>query len=70
MPKLPGISHAQAVRVFSKLGFRVAREGKHTIMSNGQIRLTIPRHNAINPFTMAGIARDAGLTPEQFKELL
>ena len=42
MPKLPGISCAQAVRVFGKLGFRVAREGKHTIMSNGRVRLTIP----------------------------
>ena len=70
MPKLPGISHAQAVRVFSKLGFRIAREEKHTIMSNGRVRLTIPRHTSINAFTMAGIAQDAGLTPEQFKELL
>ncbi|HXI72176.1 MAG TPA: type II toxin-antitoxin system HicA family toxin [Verrucomicrobiae bacterium] len=70
MPKLPGISYAQALRVFGKIGFRVAREGKHTIMSNGQIRLTIPRHNPINAFTMAGIARDAGLTPEQFRQLL
>jgi predicted RNA binding protein YcfA (HicA-like mRNA interferase family) len=70
MPRLPGIGHAQAVRVFSKLGYRIAREGKHTIMSNGKVRLTIPRHTAINAFTMGGIARDAGLTPEQFKALL
>ncbi len=70
MPKLPGISHTQAIRVFSKIGFRIAREGKHTIMSNGKVRLTIPRHNPINAFTMADIARDAGLTPEQFRELL
>lgn len=70
MPKLPGISHTQAVRVFGKLGYRIAREGKHTVMSNGKVRLTIPRHNPINAFTMAGIARDAGLTPEQFRELL
>jgi len=70
MPKLPGISHAQAVRVFGKIGFQIAREGKHTVMSNGRIRLTIPRHIPINAFTMADIARDAGLTPEQFRELL
>jgi predicted RNA binding protein YcfA (HicA-like mRNA interferase family) len=70
MPKLPGISYAQAVRVFTKLGYRIAREGKHTVMSNGSIRLVIPRHNPINSFTMADIARDAGLTSEQFKELL
>ena len=70
MPKLPGISHSQAVRVFRKIGFHVAREGKHTIMSNGQVRLTIPRHTSINAFTMADIARDAGLSPEQFRDLL
>ena len=70
MPKLPGIGNAEAVRVFSKLGFRVARQGKHTIMSNGRVRLTIPRHTTINAFTMADIARDAGLTPDQFRELL
>ena len=39
-------------------------------MSNGRVRLTIPRHNPINAFTMADIAKDASLTPEQFKELL
>jgi len=70
MPKLPGISYTQALRVFGKIGFHVAREGKHTVMSNGLVRLTLPRHNPINAFTMAEIARDAGLTPEQFKKLL
>jgi hypothetical protein len=33
----------------------------------------IPRHNpinAINAITMGGIAKTAGLTPEQFRELL
>jgi predicted RNA binding protein YcfA (HicA-like mRNA interferase family) len=70
MPKLPGISHAEAVRVFRKIGFGIAREGKHTIMTNGRVRLTIPRHNTINAFTMADIARDAGLTPDQFRDLL
>jgi predicted RNA binding protein YcfA (HicA-like mRNA interferase family) len=70
MPKLPGVGHAEAVRVFGKMGFRIAREGKHTIMSNGKVRLTIPRHTTINAFTMGALARDAGLTPEQFRELL
>lgn len=70
MPRLPGVSHEQAVRVFGKIGFHVARKGKHTIMSNGRIRLTIPRHNVINAFTMAAIAADAGLSPEEFRKLL
>jgi predicted RNA binding protein YcfA (HicA-like mRNA interferase family) len=70
MPKLPGISHAQAVRVFSKVGFHVAREGKHTIMVKGNVRLTVPRHTQINAFTMGAIAADAGLTPAEFRQLL
>jgi hypothetical protein len=32
--------------------------------------VTIPRHNPVNAFTMGGIARDAGLSPEQFRALL
>ncbi len=70
MPKLPGISQKDAVRVFQKLGFRIARESGHIVMSNGEIRLTIPRHNPINALTMGGIARDAGLTPEAFRKML
>ncbi len=39
-------------------------------MTNGKVRLVIPRHNPINAMTMGGIAKAAGVTPEQFKELL
>jgi predicted RNA binding protein YcfA (HicA-like mRNA interferase family) len=70
VPKLPGIPHLQAVRALEKAGFRVVRESKHIVMSNGQRILTIPRANPVNAFTMGGIVRDAGLTIEQFRELL
>ena len=70
MPKLPGIPHLQAVRALEKAGFRVVRESKHIVMSNGQRILTIPRNNPVNAFTMGGIVRDAGLTIEAFRELL
>jgi predicted RNA binding protein YcfA (HicA-like mRNA interferase family) len=70
VPKIPGIPHATAIRALEKTGFRVVREGKHTVMTDGTRILTIPRHNPINAFTMGGIAKDAGLTPEQFKALL
>lgn len=46
------------------------RQGKHIVMSNGQRIVTIPRHDPVNAFTMGGIARDAGLSVEQFRELL
>jgi hypothetical protein len=39
-------------------------------MSNGKRRLVIPRHNPINPLTMGSIAKDAGLTPDEFRALL
>ena len=39
-------------------------------MSNGTRILTIPRHNPVNAFTLGGIVRDAGLTVEQFPDLL
>jgi len=39
-------------------------------MSDGIRFLTVPRNNPVNAFTMAGIVRDAGLTIEEFKQLL
>jgi predicted RNA binding protein YcfA (HicA-like mRNA interferase family) len=70
VPKIPGINLAHAVQAFEKIGFRVIRQGKHIVMSDGLTRLTIPRHSPINAYTMGAIARDAGLTPEEFKKLL
>ena len=70
MPKLQGIHHKDAVRVFEKLGYHIARQSGHIVMSNGQVRLIIPRGNPIHAITMGGIAKAAGLTPEQFRELL
>ena len=70
MGKLPGINHLDAVRALEKARFRIARQGKHIVMTDGIRILTIPRHNPVNPTTMAGIVRDAGLTIEEFKALL
>ena len=70
MPKIPGVNHLDAVRALEKAGFRIIRQGKHTVMSDGTRIVTIPRHNPVNAFTMGGIARDAGLTVEEFKKLL
>ncbi len=70
MPKVSGVSHSRAVRALEKAGFRVVREGKHIVMSDGQRILTIPRADPVNAFTMAGIVRDAGLTIDEFRELL
>jgi predicted RNA binding protein YcfA (HicA-like mRNA interferase family) len=70
MPKIPGVPFEKAIHALEKAGFRVIREGKHVIMSNGLARLTIPRHNPVNAYTLGSIAADAGLTPEEFKKML
>jgi predicted RNA binding protein YcfA (HicA-like mRNA interferase family) len=70
MPKIPGINHLQAIKALEKAGFRIVRQGKHTVMSDGIRILTIPRHNPVNALTMGGIVRDAGLTVDEFRKLL
>ena len=70
MPKIPGVPHLKAVKALGKAGFKVAREGKHIVMTDGRRILTIPRHDPVNAYTMGGIAKDAGLTVEELKKLL
>ena len=70
MPKIAGVDHLRAVAALEKAGFRILRQGAHIVMSNGVRILTIPRHNPVNAFTMGGIARDAGLSVEEFRKLL
>lgn len=70
MPKIAGVNHLDALRALQKAGFRIARQGKHTILTDGKRILVLPRHNPINAITMGGIVRDAGLSVEQFRSLL
>jgi predicted RNA binding protein YcfA (HicA-like mRNA interferase family) len=70
MGKIPGLNHLAAIRALEKAGFSIIRQGKHIIMSDGVRILSIPRNNPINALTMGGIVRDAGLTADQFRDLL
>lgn len=71
MPKIPGVNHLRAVKALEKAGFRILRQGKkHVVISDGIRFLTIPRNNPVNAYTMGGIVRDAGLTVDEFKNLL
>jgi hypothetical protein len=56
MPPLPGINHLDAVRALQKAG--------------GTRIVSIPRHNPVNAITMGKIVRDAGLTNDEFRNLL
>lgn len=68
----PDVSSKRAVSAFQKAGFEIVRGGgtKHIGMTDGRRRVTIPRQNRLNPYTLKGIIRDAGLTDEEFKKLL
>lgn len=70
MGKIPGVNHLAAVRALEKAGFRIIRQGKHIVMSDGVRILTIPRYNPVNAYTMGGIVRDAGLSEDEFRKLL
>ena len=70
MAGVPGVNHQDAVRALEKAGFRIIRQGKHIVMSDGARQVTMPRHNPIKAFTMGGIVRDAGLTVEEFRKLI
>jgi hypothetical protein len=52
MPRIPVASEDHTVRALKEAGLVVLRQGKHVVMSNGYMRLTIPRHNPINAYTM------------------
>jgi hypothetical protein len=64
------VSSDRAVSVFKKKDFWIIDGNKHIGMTNGTRKITIPRHKRLNPFTLKGIIRDAGLTDSEFKELL
>jgi predicted RNA binding protein YcfA (HicA-like mRNA interferase family) len=68
MPSFPGVNHLRAVRALETVDFRLMRQGKHIVMSDGVRYLTIPRANPVNAYTMGGIIKDAGLTNEEFRE--
>ena len=70
MGKLAGIPHLKAIRALEKAGFRVTRQSKHVIMSNGKRILTIPRANPINAYTMGTIINATGMTIDEFRRLL
>ena len=70
MPKLPGVNLLDAVRALQKAGFRIARQGKHIVMTDGTRTVTIPRHDPVNAFTMGRIVVDAGIRIEDFFALI
>lgn len=73
MPKPPPISGREAVRVFEKAGWTVARQrGSHVVLTKpGSIyTLSIPLHDVLGPGLLRDQIRKAGLTIDEFISLL
>jgi predicted RNA binding protein YcfA (HicA-like mRNA interferase family) len=67
--KLPVISGPDAVRVFGKFGWAVARqESSHIILvKTGElVTLSIPNHRELAKGTLRSLIRSANLTVEEF----
>ncbi len=73
MPKLPVISGDKAIKAFSKAGWYPHRQvGSHLVMrkEGSRVTLSIPRHKELRPGLLRKLIRDAGLSVEEFLELI
>lgn len=73
MPPLPVVTGRECVRALEKVGFVVERRrGSHIVMRRDAPALTIsvPDHRPLAPGTLRNIIRTAGLTVQEFTDLL
>jgi len=73
MPKLPVISGAEAVQAFERAGwYRERQRGSHVVLLRpGHLAsLSVPLHRELAPGTLRALIRNAGLTVEEFVNLL
>ncbi len=72
MSRLPVCSGQDAIRAFQKLGYLIDHQtGSHIILRHSQMRrLTVPNHRELAKGTLRALIREAGLTKEEFVNLL
>jgi predicted RNA binding protein YcfA (HicA-like mRNA interferase family) len=66
MPKLPPLSGGELIRALERLGFeRAGQSGSHVKLRRAGISCIVPLHKAVKKGTLAGILRQAQLTPDE-----
>jgi predicted RNA binding protein YcfA (HicA-like mRNA interferase family) len=73
MGTLANISGKEAVKAFLRAGWvREGQTGSHVLLTkDGQwATLSIPQHREVKPGTLRAIIRTAGITVDQFLDLL
>ena len=72
--KLPVVSGSETVAALSKIGFRVDKQsGSHILIRrivSPHLRLSVPNHPELAKGTLRTLIRQAGITVEEFTELL
>ena len=72
--KLPLVSGSEAVRAFRRVGYDFDEQhGSHMILRHADTphrRLSVPNHKELAKGTLRALIREAGLTVEEFAELL
>ena len=67
MSKLPRVSGAEAMRALQRLGFeKVRQSGSHVVMRRGSKGCVVPLHSELKVGTLAGLLRQAEVSPEEF----
>jgi predicted RNA binding protein YcfA (HicA-like mRNA interferase family) len=70
--KLPrDLSGADLVKALRRLGFEFSRQtGSHAILRKGSRTVVVPQHKPVKPDTLKGVIEQAGLTVQEFRQML
>ena len=74
-PRLPALTPRKVIAALKRAGFFVHHQtGSHRLLKhpdNPRLRVTVPYHNKdLKLGTLRSIIRQAGMTPEEFLDLL
>lgn len=73
MPKLPGLSGAELVKILVRNGYvQMRTKGSHVRLYPPEVpsdlkKVTVPLHKRLKPGTLSGIMKDTGLTLEDLR---
>lgn len=72
MAKIPAVKPKRVIRALEGNGFSVHHtSGSHYILKKERLRVTVPYHSKdLKPGTLKSIIKQAGLTVEEFLDLL
>jgi predicted RNA binding protein YcfA (HicA-like mRNA interferase family) len=70
--KLPAVKPKRVIKALERYGFYIHHAtGSHYILKKDNLRVTVAYHNKdLKPRTLASIIEQAGLTVEEFLDLL